>query len=131
MRTNTLVSHKMQVTYNPWTERLNPSDGLTYREYLESGTQQVNCSIAVSGVGGISLYADRELQSFGVIREMRDATGEAFMTDQWYMIQRVTPVMDAMGNRTSYRHQLAAVEGDIFAKPITPRPAYPDIDQVS
>lgn len=129
MKFNTLIKHRMSATYNPWVEYFEETDGLTYRDYREEDEQPLACTLFVSTVGNIQLLSHEKLQMFGVIRDMYDASGELIDDEQWYTVQRVQPAFDGSGAVTSYRHTLAAVDGQFFAEPITPKREYPGVDQ--
>lgn len=129
MKFNTLIRHKMTATYHSWVERYEETDGLTYRQYDEDAPMELKCTVFLSTVGNMQLLSFEKLQTFGVIRDLHDAAGTNLMDDQWYTVQRVQPVFDASGTLTSYRHTLAAVDGNFFTEPITPKREYPGVDQ--
>lgn len=127
MRYTTFSSYPMTAEYIPWEEQPNPATSLVYRKWLEE--EIVPCTVSVTPMGAIKLSSPLELQAFAIIRNMRDAAGNAFMADQWYAVKRATPVMDAFGYLVGYRHDIAAVEGDYPGEPIEPGVDYPLLDQ--
>ena len=117
----------MRVTFLTWPPQTRP-DGLVYRNY--GSPREVECTIAVSILGSLSLMAEEELQQFGIVTKMEDAAGQPFMDNQWYQINRIVPMLDTQGYLYGYRHQLAVLAPEVMALPITPPGNYPDFDQV-
>lgn len=129
MRTNTLVTYPMTAQYREWIPRTTLSTGLTYRQY--SDAKPVRCNIVVTTIGAISLFSSESLQPFAIVQDMKDASGTGVMDEVWYSVQKVTPIFDAFGNVSSYRHQLAMLAAELLSEPINPPAEYPDLDQVS
>lgn len=126
MKFNTLIEFPMTATFHSW-EPETRDDQRTYRGYAPG--RDVDCIITVSTTGTVNLLSPEKLQSFGIISQMVDAGGSAVMDETWYSIQRITPVFDATGYVSSYRHHLAVLAPELMGQPINPPGDYPLLDQ--
>lgn len=125
MKWNTLITYSQSARYRPW----EPEDrnGVLFRNYLEG--ERIKCGISLTAVGTLQLTTDQQLQTFAAIQSIEDAAGNRVLDDTWYTVQKVTPIFDAGGYITSYRHTLAVLAPELIALPIDPPAEYPDLDQ--
>ena len=117
----------MTANYRSWEPLEDETLSLTFRNYGEQ--QSIRCQVTVSPVGSVSLYAKERLKTFGIVQDIADSVGNSVMDGIWYSVQKVTPVLDASGSLSSYRHVLAILDPSLVRAPIEPIVVYPDIDQ--
>lgn len=130
---NSLVPYHQTADYRSWEPVMDEVTRLVYRGYADPVT--IQCNIAVSQIGQVSLFSPVKLKSFGVIRDIKDSRGNPVMEGDdeddsaWYQIQKITPVFDASGAITSYKNVLAQTTPQLIRQPIDPPQPWPDIDQ--
>lgn len=127
MKYNTiLTSYPHVAIYQTWEAELSNADGREYRIYADPVT--IPCRVAVNAVGVVTLFADDQLQAFGLLQGFRDASsedegvGREFLREDVYSVIKPTPLINPFGTVYGYSHTLTVPTTAQIEGPIDPRP---------
>lgn len=133
MKYNTvLAGYPHKAFYYTWeTEDRN---GVDYRKYAEG--VEVTCRLGLNNMGNAVLFADQELQEFGVLEGFTDGSrnaageGQPIMPTKVFWVVKSAPLINPVGIVYGYFHTLANPTHEQLAGPLTTRTGAGFLDQV-
>lgn len=131
MKYNTILTpYPHHAAYQTWEEETNDDNGNDYRVYNPEA-ELIQCRVAVSQVGTITLFAKQELQVWGIVQGFIDAAGEDFFADTIYVVLKAAPLVNPMGYVYGYFHTLTIPTTEQLTGPINLRPGRDWLDQMN